>query len=110
MRWLLGFWFTPISILAGWLLLASHDLSFGVQFLSRDFYDLVFQVYSNALGIPAEVLPPMVVRALILDSGVVLALYAFRRRRQIIAFCRHLHVRWTSSAALPRADSLSNAP
>ena len=110
MRWLLGLWFTPIAILVAWLSLASRDLSFGLFFLTRDFYDLVFGVYAQTLGMPAEQLPPLVIRALIVDSAVVIGLYALRRRKQILALVMGLYARWSSPARSASAESLSSAP
>ncbi|WP_182087029.1 DUF6105 family protein [Aureimonas sp. ME7] len=105
MRWLLSLWFLPISFLVVWLALASNDWSFGLFFFSREMYDTVFAVYGEALGVPPETLPPLVARALVLDSLIVLALYAFRRRKPILAFARLRYARWAAST-----KSLSNAP
>ncbi|WP_062116436.1 DUF6105 family protein [Aureimonas sp. AU40] len=110
MRWLLGLWFMPISILTGWLGLASQDLSFGLFFLTRDFYDLVFGVYAQTLGVPAESLPPLVVRALVLDSTIVMGLYALRRRKAIVALSKHAYARFAPSPRSSSVESLSSAP
>lgn len=105
MRWLLSIWFVPIAFLVLWLLLAANDWSLGVHFFSREMYDTVFGVYANVLGVPAESLPPLVVRALVLDSLIVLALYAFRRRKPIMAFLRERYSRGSANL-----ESLSKAP
>ena len=105
MRILLSAWFAPITFLVLWLLMASNDWSLGIHFFSRDMYDSVFDLYANVLGVPAETLPPLVVRALVLDSLIVLALYAFRRRRPIMTFLRERYSRGSASL-----DSLSKAP
>ncbi len=110
MRWLLSLWFTPIAILVTWLVLASRDLSFGLFFLTRDFYDLVFSIYAQTLGIPAEELPPLVVRALIVDSAIVLGLYALRRRKRIQALVMQAYSKLSSSVRAASAESLSSAP
>ncbi len=109
MRWLLLAWFLPISVLSGWLGFAANDWNFGIVFLSRDFYDLVFAVYADTLGVPAETLPPLVVKALVLDSAIVLGLYALRRRRPIVAFLRRAYSKLASSR-VASAESLSSAP
>lgn len=106
MRWLLSLWFVPIAFLVLWLTLGANDWSFGVHFFSRDMYDTVFGVYAAVLGVPAESLPPLVVRALVLDSLIVLALYAFRRRKAIRAFIAERYPS-RGSASL---ESLSKAP
>jgi len=110
MRWLLGLWFLPISILVGWLGLAAHDLSFGVFFLTRDFYDLVFGIYAQTLGVPAESLPPLVARALMVDSAIVLGLFALRRRKAILSFAQRAYARWVAPPRSASVESLSSAP
>ena len=109
MRWLLGLWFAPISVLVGWLGFASHDLSFGLFFLTRDFYDQVFGIYAHTLGVAPETLPPLVYRALVLDSAIVLGLFALRRRKSIVAFARRCY-RGMMSPRSASAESLSSAP
>lgn len=106
MRWLLSLWFAPITFLVAWLALAANDWNLGVHFFSRDMYDTVFGTYAAVLGVPAETLPPLVVRALVLDSLIVLALYAFRRRKPIVAFLRERY----SSRSSASLESLSKAP
>ncbi|RIY03714.1 hypothetical protein D3218_02960 [Aureimonas flava] len=105
MRWLLSLWFLPITFLVLWLTLAANDWSLGLHFFSREMYDTVFAVYGGALGVPPESLPPLVVRALVLDSLIVLALYAFRRRKPIVAYLRERYSRGSASL-----ESLSKAP
>lgn len=109
MRWLLIAWFAPVTFLAAWLWLAPLD--FGYVLFSRQTYDQTFGLYAGVLGVPAETLPPLVVRALMLDSAIVLGLYALRRRRAIIAALRRWNdARGQSSKAVARLDSLSSAP
>ena len=59
-------------------------------------------------GIPPENLPPLVLRAIIFDSFLVLCIIAFRRRKQIIAWWQAR--RQSSSGVLARDESLSSAP
>jgi hypothetical protein len=110
MKWFLIFWAGPIVFLAGWYWLSFYDMSFGIFMLTRQAHDLTFQVYANILGIPAETIPPLVARAIVVDSLVVFAIMAFRRRRKIIAWWRARQASGSSSAALPSKDSLSSAP
>lgn len=108
MKWFLILWAGPIALLGGWYGLSYYDMSFGVFMLTRDAHDLVFQIYGNILGIPPEDLPPLVLRAIIFDSFLVLALIAFRRRKQIWAWWQARSQ--SSSAALASDESLSSAP
>ena len=85
MKWFLILWAGPIALLGSWYGLSYYDMSFGIFMLTRDAHDLVFQIYGHILGIPPEDLPPLVLRAIIFDSFLVLGLIAFRRRKQIWA-------------------------
>lgn len=108
MKWFLFLWAMPIALLGGWYGLSYYDMSFGIFMLTRDAHDLVFQIYGHILGIPPEDLPPLVARAIVFDSFLVLALIAFRRRRKIAAWWRAR--RQPSPSALASDDSLSSAP
>jgi hypothetical protein len=88
MKWLLFLWAGPVVLLFGWYFLSLNDMSFGIFMLTREAHDLVFRIYGNILGIDPALLPPMVLRAIAVDSLFVLALVAFRRRRKIEAWWR----------------------
>ena len=88
MRSFLIFWAGPLGLLWGWFFLSYYDLSMGMYFFSREMHDLVFRIYGNALGIAPESIPPLVARACIVDTGLVLCLIAFRRRRKIVAWVK----------------------
>lgn len=109
MKWFLILWATPILLLGSWYSLSYYDISFGFFMLSRAGHDLVFQVYGDILGLPPETIPPLVMRAIVVDSLVVFAFIAFRRRKAIGRFLQggdHS----SSDKALAREDSLSRAP
>ena len=107
MKWFLILWAGPIALLGSWYGLSYYDMSFGIFMLTRDAHDLVFRIYGHILGIPPESIPPLVLRAIIVDSLIVFAIIAFRRRRKIIAWWQ---ARRQSSAALASDESLSSAP
>ncbi|MFN7023795.1 MAG: DUF6105 family protein [Pseudorhizobium sp.] len=109
MKWFLILWGGPILLLGSWYGLSYNDLSFGVFMLTRQAHDLVFQVYSQVLGIPAEDIPPLVVRAVAVDSMLVFAIIGYRRRKKIAAWWR-TRQETSSSKVLPRDESLSRAP
>jgi len=108
MKWFLILWAGPIALLGSWYGLSYYDMSFGFFMLTRDAHDLVFQIYGHILGIPPEDLPPLVLRAIIVDSFLVLGIIAFRRRKQILTWWQAR--RQSSSAVLARDESLSSAP
>ena len=109
MKWFLILWAGPIALLGSWYGLSYYDMSFGVFMLTRDAHDLVFRIYGHILGIPPESIPPLVLRAIIVDSLLVFAIIAFRRRKKIAAWWRARR-QSSSRAALASDESLSSAP
>ncbi|MEB2846065.1 hypothetical protein GAO09_19775 [Rhizobiales bacterium RZME27] len=107
MKWFLILWAGPVLLLGAWYGLSYYDISFGFFMLTRQTHDLVFQVYSQILGIPAEDLPPLVARAIAVDSLIVLAIIAYRKRKAIAAWWNG---RQSPEAALASDKSLSSAP
>ncbi len=105
MKWFLILWAGPVALLGSWYWLSYYDMSFGFYMLTRQTHDLVFQIYGNILGLPPESLPPLAARAIVVDSLIVFAILAFRKRKQIAAW-------WTGrqSTARASAESLSSAP
>ena len=111
MKTLLLLWALPITILGAWYGLSYYNMSFGVFMLTRDAHDLVFQIYGNVLGIAPETIPPLVARAIVVDSLILFAIIGFRRRRQIKAWWLARQAK-SSDASDMRAspESLSSAP
>ncbi len=110
MKWAFIFWFAPLAFLGGWYGLSYNDINFGYFMLSRQAHDLVFQIYGNILGIPPQDIPPLVARALVLDSFLVVAIIAFRRRKKIIAFYQARFGKKETSDQFASEASLSKAP
>lgn len=97
MKVFLVLWIMPIVLLGSWYGLSYYDINFGYRILSRDLHDLVFTIYGNLLGIPPETIPPLVLKAIILDTFLVIGFIVIKRRRkQIWAAIRHLFG-WTES-------------
>lgn len=107
MKWFLIFWAGPILLLGTWYGLSYYDMSFGFFMLTRQTHDLVFQIYGNILGLPPEILPGLVARAVVVDSLILFAIIGFRRRKQIVAWWR---ARRQNVSVLPSDESLSSAP
>ncbi|KJF68656.1 MULTISPECIES: DUF6105 family protein [Rhizobium] len=105
MKWFLILWAGPVALLGSWYWLSYYDMSFGFYMLTRQTHDLVFQIYGNILGLPPESLPPLVARAIAVDSLIVFAILAFRKRKQIASW-------WLGPQPVERAraESLSSAP
>jgi len=111
MKVFLVLWALPILLLGSWYGLSYNDMNFGIFMLTRQAHDLVFAVYGNALGLPPETIPPLVARAIVVDSTVVFSIIGFRRRRKIAAWWRNRQSASSAeSAILPNAESLSSAP
>lgn len=109
MKWFLFLWAGPVAFLAAWYWLSYYDLSFGIFMLTRQTHDLVFEIYGQILGIDPALLPMLVVRAVAVDSLIVMAILAFRRRKQIAKWWRARYSA-SSAIALAKDESLSRAP
>jgi hypothetical protein len=112
MKWFLFFWAAPLALLGGWYGLSYYDMNFGTFILSRHAHDLVFAIYGKILGLDPKAVPPLIARALVLDSLFVFALMTFRRRAKILAWWKDRRTVETvkPQPALVRDDSLSRAP
>ncbi len=88
MRYVLLFWALPMGIFWSWYGLSYYDINFGYAFFSRDVHDMAFRMYGHILGIDPATIPPLVVRACIFDTGLIMSILAFRRRKQIAAWWR----------------------
>lgn len=88
MRAIFKFWFLPMAFFWGWYTLASNDWSGGMYFFSRGMYDEVFGTYSSILGIEESTIVWLVIRACIVDTILIFAIYGFRKRREIMAWWR----------------------
>jgi hypothetical protein len=110
MKWIIFLWAFPLAILGSWYYLSYYDISFGFLMLSRPMHDLVFQIYGNILGIPPETIPPLVLKAVIVDSCFLFLFLAFKRRKQIIAWWQARQKASSGDSALAIDDNLSSAP
>ena len=111
MKWFLILWAAPITLLGSWYGLSYYDMSFGIFMLTREAHDLVFNIYGNILGIPPETIPPLVARAIVVDSLIVFAIIGFRKRKAIAKWWQgNAQSSDGSDIVLPSAESLSRAP
>ncbi|MDA4846769.1 DUF6105 family protein [Hoeflea poritis] len=118
MKWFLILWFVPVALIASWYGLSYHDINFGFIMLSRQVHDLVFQVYGEMLGMPPDAIPPLLLKALVVDSLIVLAIACFRWRKQIRAWVQSRREAFAERPAEPAypelpvesEESLSRAP
>lgn len=90
MRYIFALWAAPMLLFWGWFFLSLNDINFGSIMLSRQLHDLVFQLYGQMLGIDPATIPGLVAKACAFDGLLLMALWAFRRRKAILAWIRGL--------------------
>ena len=88
MRWVFAAWALPMGIFWGWYFLSLNDMNFGYVMLTRDAHDILFELYGQMLGIEPATIPGLVAKACILDTAIILAIWAFRRRQAISLWFR----------------------
>ena len=88
MRWIFAAWALPMGIFWGWYFLSLNDMNFGYVMLTMDAHDILFELYGQVLGIEPATIPGLVAKACILDTAIILAIWAFRRRQAIAAWLR----------------------
>ena len=94
MRYVLIFWAAPMSLFWGWYYLSFNDINFGMLFFSRLLHDFVFEFYAHYLNqylsmdVEAGALPGMIAEACIVDTLLIAAILAWRRRRKIADWWR----------------------
>jgi len=99
MKYILYAFFLPMGIFWGWYALSINDINFGFMLLTPDMNHLLFQIYGDILGIDPQIIPGLVARACVFDGFLLLAIYAFRRRRDITAWYRSRRERYDGGAS-----------
>jgi hypothetical protein len=97
MRYLLLFWALPMGLFWGWYYLSYNDMNFGLLMFSRPVHDYAFGFYADLLGIDPQTIPPLVARACVVDTGLILAIFAFRRRASIMRSLRAARERYLAA-------------
>ncbi len=103
MKYVLALWATPLLLFWGWYFLSLNDIHFGYVLLTRQAHELVFQLYGQMLGIDPTIIPAMVAKACIFDTAILLAIWAFRRRKPIFARAKVLWARLNGVEAVEHA-------
>jgi hypothetical protein len=102
MKIFLILWAAPIVLLGGWYGLSYYDLNFGFRILTRDLHDLVFVIYGNLLGMPPESIPPLVLKAIVFDTFLVLGFVVLKRRRKQIWSAIQHYFGWDKGEEMAR--------
>lgn len=103
MRWFITLWALPMAIFWGWYFLSLNDVNFGYVMMTRQFHDLFFGLYGEMLGVDPAGIPPLVAKACLVDSALLLAIWAFRRRHSLLARGRELRRRYFNAEPSPSA-------
>ena len=88
MRYVLALWAAPLVLFWGWYFLSLNDINFGYLMLSRQVHDFAFDMYGQILGLDPAEIPALIFRACVFDTLIIGAIWAFRRRREILAWWR----------------------
>lgn len=78
MRYLILFWGIPVGFLALWHVMSMNDISFGIYFLSREFNDTYFGIYSQVTGVDVDTIRGSLPRILLIDTVFVFAVVYFK--------------------------------
>lgn len=107
MRYVLAVWALPLVLFWGWFGLSFYDVNFGYVMLTRQVHDLLFQLYGQMLGLDPKTIPWLIAKACIFDTLILLAIWAFRRRREIrAAWSRWREGQPVDSVAAPLPDAM----
>ena len=86
MKYLLFAWLAPLAFFWGWFFLSLNDINFGTIFFSRALHEVLFELYGQMLGLDPATIPWLIAKACILDTLILMAIWAFRRRKNIKAW------------------------
>lgn len=101
MRWVIMLWALPMGLFWGWFYLSLNDVNFGYVMMTRQFHELFFELYGDMLGVEPATIPPLVAKACILDTGLLMAIWAFRRRQNLLAWGRTARERYFGVESSP---------
>ena len=103
MRYILLFWALPLGLFWGWYFLSLNDISFGYLMLSRQVHDFAFAIYGDMLGVPPQDIPPLVAKACVVDTLLILGIFGVRRRAAIRSRLRQAKARYFAEGEAPSA-------
>lgn len=94
MKYVFAVWATPLVLFWGWYFLSLNDMNFGYIMLTRQAHELIFQLYGQMIGMDPKAIPMLVAQACLFDTGLIVAIWAFRRRREIRDWATGMLVRY----------------
>jgi len=112
-KYVFAVWATPLVLFWGWYFLSLNDINFGYIMLTRQAHDLIFQLYGQMIGMDPQAIPMLVAQACAFDTALIVAIWAFRRRRELKAWATEMLVRHqpalaAGEAVQPVEDALEN--
>lgn len=105
MKYVIAAWAAPLLLFWGWFFLSLNDMNFGYVMLSRQVHDLVFSIYGDILGVDPAAIPGMVAKACVFDTFLLMGIWGFRRRRELLAWGRRLHARYLGGRSAVAPES-----
>lgn len=103
MRYIFGIWAAPLVLFWGWYFLSLNDINFGFLMMSRAFNLALFDLYGEMIGVDPATIPWMLGKAFFLDTMIILAIWAFRRRRLIAERVKLMRERYLTAESAPNA-------
>ncbi|WP_378950847.1 DUF6105 family protein [Mesorhizobium sp. ANAO-SY3R2] len=103
MRYIFGIWAAPLVLFWGWYFLSINDINFGYLMMSRAFNLALFDLYGEMIGVDPATIPWMMGKAFFLDTMIILAIWAFRRRQLIAERVKLLRQRYLAAESAPNA-------
>jgi len=103
MKWVFAAWASPLILFWGWYFLSLNNINFGYLMLTRQAHELIFRLYGEMTGIDPEIIPGLVAKACVFDTLLICAIWAFRRRRALLARFRYVRARYFQDRAAPSA-------
>lgn len=101
MRYIFAIWAAPLVLFWGWYFASINDMHFGYWMLSRQFNLAIFELYGELLGVDPATIPWMMGKAFLVDTLIILAIWAYRRRKLIAERVRVLRTRYFSAESAP---------
>lgn len=83
MKYLFFAWATPLALFWGWFFLSLNDINFGTIYFSRALHEVLFELYGQMLGLDPSTIPWLIAKACVFDTLILLAIWAFRRRKEL---------------------------
>jgi len=83
MKYLVAFWAVPLVTFWSWYFLSLNDINFGTVYLSRDLHDLIIELFGILMALDPAAVPGVIAEGCVFDALILLAIWAFRRRREL---------------------------